>query len=159
MSDKPTKYYSDRQEKLVADYLNMDKVPGSGAFSGSPGDVSGNQWLIECKTHTTSPFPIKFSKKVWNKISKEAISKFKFPALITDDGSQSLSNTYVMFSLKYISNLDDYTTQDCSNLIKKSEWITFPCNLLSSQHCIYLLSRTIGVCSLETFKSILYGDT
>lgn len=97
MSEKPTKYYSNKQEKLVASYLSMKVVSGSGAADCHPGDVQNEDWLCECKTHVESGKKIMFNLKVWSKICDEAMYKFKNALLVVDDGSQTIENTWVMF--------------------------------------------------------------
>lgn len=94
---KPTKHFSNKQEKLIADYLNWAVVVGSGARDFHPGDITSDDWLCECKTHTSSGHDIYFNRDVWKKLSNEAISKFKFPVLFVDDGSQKVENTWCMF--------------------------------------------------------------
>lgn len=94
---KPTKYYSNIQEKTIADYLGWDVVAGSGAASCRPGDISSPDWLGECKTHVSPGKRIEFKLSVWTKIKDEAVSRFKLPALFVDDGSQKLTRTWVMF--------------------------------------------------------------
>ena len=51
--NKPTKFYSERQEKYIANQLGWDVVTGSGARDCHPGDVKSDAYLGECKTHTT----------------------------------------------------------------------------------------------------------
>lgn len=97
MSENPTKYYSNKQEQLVARYLSMKVVSGSGAADCHPGDVQNENWLCECKTHVESGKKIMFNLKVWAKICDEAMYKFKNPLLVVDDGSQTLQHTWVMF--------------------------------------------------------------
>ena len=94
---KPTKYYSNRQEQLIARSLGWAVVAGSGARDFHPGDIISDKWIGECKTHTAPGHRITFFATVWNKICEEASSKFKYPALFVDDGSQKLENTWVMF--------------------------------------------------------------
>lgn len=91
-----TKDYSSKQEHLVADILGWQVVSGSGAAAGHPGDIIGEEWLGECKTHTGSGHKIFFSKSVWDKIKQEAMVKHRFPVLITDDGSQKATNTWCL---------------------------------------------------------------
>lgn len=92
-----TKYYSSKQENMIANFLGWSVVPGSGARSLYPGDIQSDEWLGECKTHENPGHKITFYHSVWKKLSDEAISKFKFPALFVDDGSQSIFDTWVMF--------------------------------------------------------------
>ena len=94
---KNNKEYSARQEKLVADILGCSVVKGSGARPCNPGDVKGEKWLCECKTHTEPNQPIFFSYEVWEKIVKEAMFAHRTPLLVTDDGSQTAEKTWCIF--------------------------------------------------------------
>lgn len=91
---------SDKQEKMVARYLGWKQVTGSGARPGLLGDVSGTEWLGECKTHN-EPTPhekVTFYKDHWKKISTEAYGTFKRPVLFTDDGTQRYDHTWCIFN-------------------------------------------------------------
>lgn len=93
-----TKYYSDMQEKRVAQFLGWKQVSGSGARAGRPGDVEGERFLGECKTHTKPGAKLHFNRRVWNKLSDEAMVRFRSPILIVDDGSQNINHTWCMFT-------------------------------------------------------------
>lgn len=98
MKDKEaTKYFSSRQESRVAAAMGWEVVSGSGARDFDPGDVIGDQWMAECKTHVTAGQKIKFMLSVWKKIKEEASSRFRYPVLIVDDGTQNLNRTWVMY--------------------------------------------------------------
>lgn len=101
-----TKDYSSIQEHKVADALGWEVVTGSGARDCHPGDIRSNDWLGECKTHTKPGHQIIFKLSVWQKISKQAQSKFKYPVLIVDDGSQKLEHTWVLFPYRRICQPD-----------------------------------------------------
>ena len=47
---RPTRFYSNQQEKAVATALGGHKVANSGATPFYKGDVVTSQFLIECKT-------------------------------------------------------------------------------------------------------------
>ena len=47
---KSTRYYSSRQEKKVAKAVGGKQVANSGATAFNKGDVTTDDWLIECKT-------------------------------------------------------------------------------------------------------------
>lgn len=98
-----TKDYSSKQEHLIADFLDWQVVPGSGATACIPGDIRSDTWLGECKTHTSSGKKIQFHAEVWDKIQEEATSKYKYPAYFVDDGSQRLDRTWVLFDINQIS--------------------------------------------------------
>lgn len=91
-----TKTFSNRQEKLIAKELDGCQVGGSGAAPCVPGDVRTDEWLIECKTHTKPDQSIFFDLQVWEKIKKEAMGTHRKPALIVDDGSQTLQKTWCL---------------------------------------------------------------
>lgn len=102
--DRPsTKEFSEIQENMVASFLGWKRVTGSGSRPGHPGDVIGDEWLAECKTHTIPNRPLVFDFRVWEKIAAEAKSQFKQPVLIVDDGSQIVGTTWVMFVPSNIS--------------------------------------------------------
>lgn len=112
-----TKYFSSKQEKMVADALGSYPVGGSGAFAGSPGDVRTYDWLVECKTHTTPGHNILFNYKVWAKIQSEAMGTHRKPVLIVDDGSQSLSRNWCLCR-RINLNLEKLTPVDFPATIK-----------------------------------------
>lgn len=97
MEKKPTKYYSSKQENMIADYLGWSVTPASGARNFNPGDVKSSDWLAECKTHTSPKDRIHIKKEVWLKLANEAKSLFKSPVLIIDNGTQRAENTWCVF--------------------------------------------------------------
>lgn len=101
-----TKDFSGKQEKLIASFLGWNVVSGSGARACYPGDIIGDEWLGECKTHETSNKSIFFSQKVWEKIVDEATAKHRKPVLFVDDGSQTIDKTWCIFN--YFAVPDDW---------------------------------------------------
>lgn len=93
---------SNKQEHMVADFLGWEVVSGSGARPFRPGDVQNENYLVECKTHTKEQPNTIFYKKYWSKIVTEARSVNKYPALITDNGTQKSENTWVMIPNRVI---------------------------------------------------------
>ncbi len=85
---KPTRFYSNVQEKAVAKVINGKQVTNSGATAFKKGDVENENWLIECKTKTKdcSSFTI---KEDWLlKIEEEAFAMRKeHSALAFDFGN------------------------------------------------------------------------
>ena len=119
-SNEATKEFSSKQEQTVAYELNWDVVTGSGARPCTPGDVICDDWLGECKTHTTRNNPIAFNHEVWVKLNNEAMMKHRAPALIVDDGSQRLCNTWVLCHKHAISKMSDVMFIDFFKLIRKN---------------------------------------
>ena len=106
-----TKDYSSIQEKQVAEYMDWQVVSGSGAAKCHPGDVIGEDWLGECKTHVKPNQPIFFKYTVWQKICEEAMIKHRYPVIFTDDGSQKLSRTWCLFKSNMLNGLDVDTVE------------------------------------------------
>lgn len=96
MNKDSNKWFSSVQEDKVAAYLGWRVVAGSGAFAATPGDIEGDEWLGECKTHRSNSSSIYFARDVWEKIKQEAQSKRKYPALFTDDGSRNYNSTWCL---------------------------------------------------------------
>jgi len=96
------KSISTQQENMVADYLGWKTVVASGARDFHKGDVVSSEWLGECKTHIKKVDKISFYLSDYLKIFNEAMSKFKKPILICDDGTQTVKGTYVLISFKHV---------------------------------------------------------
>ena len=62
--NKPTRYYSDKQEEFVAFYMNGKRCPNSGAGTWKKGDIIKDDMIIECKT-LTKPSKQQTIKKEW----------------------------------------------------------------------------------------------
>lgn len=68
---RPTRFYSKKQENMVAKAVGGKRVANSGATPFYKGDVTTDGFLIECKT-TTATSKASFSiKKVWLEKNKE----------------------------------------------------------------------------------------
>lgn len=68
--NKPTRFYSNRQEKQVAKAVNGKQTVNSGATPFYKGDVVTDEWLIECKTTTQSKKSFTI-KQDWLRKNKE----------------------------------------------------------------------------------------
>lgn len=49
---RPTRFYSDKQEKKIAKKFGGRQTPNSGSTPFIKGDVLTDDWLFEAKTHT-----------------------------------------------------------------------------------------------------------
>lgn len=73
-----TRKYSKRQEKYVAKQFGGKVQPNSGATPFLKGDVTiGSDWLVECKTQTTSKKSITIQKEWLNKLEEERFAMRK----------------------------------------------------------------------------------
>lgn len=92
---RPTRWYSNKQEKHIAKELGGKKVSNSGATAFNKGDVVLDNWLLEAKTKTkeTNSFSI---KKDWLEKNKEEAFAMKkeYNALVFDFGDGN--NYYVV---------------------------------------------------------------
>ena len=74
---RPTRFYSDRQEKHIAKVTNGKQTANSGATAFSKGDVRTDQFLIEAKTCMSEKqsFTIKKEWLLKNEEEKFAMGK------------------------------------------------------------------------------------
>lgn len=112
MADKPTRYYSSRQEKQVAKTLGGSVVPNSGAIKFGAGDVQTEKLLIECKTCTTEKKSFSIKQDWLSKLEEEAFSVGKqYPVLVFNFGP-GMDNYYVLNErtfkkfIEFLSNED-----------------------------------------------------
>ena len=119
------KIFSSKQENMVAKYMGWKVVTGSGSRPFAPGDVNGENFLVECKTHNDEQENIVFYKKHWIKISEEARAKHRFPALVVDNGTQDLSNTWVMLPKRILFEDDVFKIFGLVNTARTDSTITF----------------------------------
>lgn len=72
---KPTRYFSDKQEKAIAKAVGGKQTANSGATDFQKGDViigGSASWLIEAKTKTSSSESISIKKEWFEKNEYEA---------------------------------------------------------------------------------------
>lgn len=112
MMTESTKYYSSRQEHMVADYLNWKVVAGSGARSFHPGDVRSDDFLGECKTFTEESDVVYCYNSVWSKITEEATAVMKSPVLFVDNGTQLSKNTWCIIPKRVAAAIPDISYLD-----------------------------------------------
>jgi hypothetical protein len=89
LTNKPTRWFSDKQEKHVANKLNGKQTKNSGATPWQKGDVSIDNvsMLIECKTKTKKSKSITIQKEWLEKIDNEALFMGKkYSALVFNFG-------------------------------------------------------------------------
>lgn len=85
LTQKPTRFYSKKQETKVAKTLGARRTSNSGATMFDKGDVSGDEILVECKT-LTQPRKQHTIKKEWlDKNEEEAFAKRKALSVLAFD--------------------------------------------------------------------------
>ena len=95
-NNKPTKYFSTKQEKAVAKVLKGSTVGGSGCSKFSLGDVRLDHVLIECKTSTTDKGSYCVKKEVLNKIREESRLMGKYYSILAFNFGPNSENYYVI---------------------------------------------------------------
>ena len=99
--NKPTRFYSSKQEKAVAKAIGGKQVANSGATAFSKGDVRTADWLIECKTCTTEKKSFSIKKEWMEKNREEAFAMNKdYNALAFDFGDGD--NYYIVDEKTFI---------------------------------------------------------
>ena len=104
--DKPTRYYSDKQEEFVAFYMNGKRCPNSGAGTWKKGDIIKDDMIIECKT-LTKPGKQQTIKKEWiNNLRKECLAMGKTEwSIVFDFGN--IGDEYAVIPLEFLKDLLD----------------------------------------------------
>ena len=92
---KSTRYYSSRQEKKVAKAVGGKQVANSGATAFNKGDVTTDDWLIECKTKLNVARSFTIKREWLDKNREEMFAMGKsYNALVFDFGDGN--NYYVI---------------------------------------------------------------
>lgn len=89
---RPTRFYSNRQEKQVAKSLKGVQTPNSGATKFIKGDVTTSQFLIECKTCTKEQKTFTVQKEWITKNQEEAFAMNKQYSAIAFDFGDSIQH-------------------------------------------------------------------
>ena len=107
-----TRYYSERQEKMVAKKIGGKVVPNSGAATFVAGDVVTKDWLIECKTKTKdcSSFTIKEDWLLKNE--EEAFAMGKNNSALCFDFGPSANKRYYVISERLFQTLQNYMKEE-----------------------------------------------
>lgn len=87
MLNRPTRFYSKKQEKKVAGELNMQTTPNSGATPWVKGDLIDSNVVIECKTKMNKTTQITIKKEWLETLKEEQFQMGKdISALVFDFG-------------------------------------------------------------------------
>ena len=82
---RPTRFYSNQQEKRVAKAVSGKQTANSGATKWSKGDVRNDLFLIECKTHTEERQQFTIKKEWIDKNREEAFQMGKHHSALAID--------------------------------------------------------------------------
>lgn len=93
---KPTRFYSNRQEKQVAKALGGRQTANSGATAFQKGDVFTADWLIECKTSTSFKKSFSIQKEWLEKNKEEAFAMNKLYSALAFNYGPDQANYYIL---------------------------------------------------------------
>ena len=93
---RPTRFYSNRQEKAVAKALNGKQTSNSGATAFIKGDVLTDNWLLECKTMTSEKESFTIKKSWLAKNREEAFAMGKDHNALCFDFGDNGTRYYVI---------------------------------------------------------------
>lgn len=95
-NDKSTRYYSERQEKYIADKFGGYKSSNSGASDFSFGDVVLDNFLIECKTCLKNQSSFTIQKEWIEKIKKESFASGKYDGIVAFNFGPNEKNYFII---------------------------------------------------------------
>lgn len=95
-SNKPTRYYSTKQEKKVAKNINGKRQINSGATPFYKGDVQNQNWLIECKTTTSYKKSFAIKKEWLDTLTSERLALKKDYCALAFNYEPNGKNYYVI---------------------------------------------------------------
>lgn len=96
---RPTRFYSDRQEKKVAKAVKGRQTANSGATKFSKGDVVTDNFLIECKTCTKEQKSFTIQREWFDKNDEEAFAMHKDYSAVAFDFGDGVNRYIISESL------------------------------------------------------------
>lgn len=109
--NKPTRFYSKKQEDAVAKAVGGKRQANSGASTWQKGDVKSRKFLIECKTHTKTQKSTVIEQEWLSKIREEAFGmRVDNYALCFDFGPNS--NRWYIIDERLFRRLNDFLEKE-----------------------------------------------
>jgi len=94
--NKPTRFYSKKQEQAVAKVVNGRRTANSGATPFYKGDVVTNDWCIECKTATEAKASMSIKREWFSKLKEEAFGTGKHYSAVAFNYGPDTDNHYII---------------------------------------------------------------
>lgn len=94
--NRPTRFYSNKQEKQVAKVVGGRQTANSGATAFSKGDVFTSDWLIECKTSTSEKASFSIKRDWLDKNKEEAFAMNKDHNALCFDFGPNTERYYIV---------------------------------------------------------------
>ena len=99
--NKPTRYYSKKQENKIAKAIGGKTTPNSGATIWKKGDITTDNWLLEAKTKTKDSDSISIKKEWITKNKEESIFMDKEYCGIVINFGPNQPNYYIIDELTF----------------------------------------------------------
>lgn len=106
--NKPTRFYSNKQEKKVAKVVSGKQTANSGATAFQKGDVVTDQFLIECKTKIKDCNSFTIKEEWLLKNEEEAFAMGKNNSALCFDFGPSANKRYYVISERLFQILQNY---------------------------------------------------
>ena len=110
--NKPTRFYSKRQEKQVAKAVGGKRTANSGATAFQKGDVVSDQFIIECKTKTADCKSFTVKEDWLLKNEEEAFAMGKNNSALCFDFGPSANKRYYIISERLFNILKNYIEEE-----------------------------------------------
>ncbi len=109
---RPTRFYSNKQEKQVAKAVSGRQTANSGATAFQKGDVITDQFLIECKTRTKDCDSFTIKEDWLLKNEEEAFAMGKNNSALCFDFGPSANKRYYVISERLFQYLQNYMEEE-----------------------------------------------
>ena len=93
---RPTRFYSNKQEKQIAKAVSGKQVANSGATAFNKGDVTTDKWLIEAKTCIKEQKVFSIKKEWLEKNKEEAFAMGKDYSALAFNFGPDTKNYYIV---------------------------------------------------------------
>ncbi len=163
-NQEATRFYSDRQESAITEFLGWKRTPASGSRPFVKGDIVSDEYVGECKTHVSPREDIIFNLLDWTKICTEANGSIKRPVLFTDDGTQKVIHTFCMMHSKFadgIHIIENSAMNLCSISATRIRFNVATVNTVirdTSAIHIRLDASDVVIMHIKAFKRLIDGD-
>ena len=109
---KPTRFYSDRQEKKVVKAVGGRQTANSGATAFQKGDVQNDLFLIECKTKVKNCRSFTIQEEWLLKNEEEAFAMGKNNSALCFDFGPAANKRYYVISERLFQRLQSYMEEE-----------------------------------------------
>ncbi len=110
--NRPTRFYSNKQEKAVAKAIGGRQTVNSGATPFQKGDVIADEWLIECKTKTKNSKSFTIQEDWLLKNEEEAFAMGKNNSALCFDFGPAANKRYYVIGERLFQLLQSYMKGD-----------------------------------------------